>query len=100
MDRKSIIVVAGCFVLLLLWSNVIFPKLYPPRPKPILQSATNTITTTQTLESTNVAGTSTGTIVSATAPAATPVLNINTNIAEEVLVVANDDARYTFTSRG
>ena len=34
MDRKSIIIIVLCFGLLGLWSYVLVPKLYPPRPMP------------------------------------------------------------------
>ena len=34
MDRKSIIVIASCLFLIVLWNFMIVPKLNPPRPMP------------------------------------------------------------------
>src|SRR5438552_3433614 len=96
MDRTSIIVIVVCFVLLALWSYVLVPKLYPPKPLP--PGFTNAPLATLT-----------GTNPPATSPAAPPVLEAvvtaprpvaNTNVQEQLLQLKNDKARYTFTSYG
>ena len=101
MDRKSITLIAICFVVLLLWTSVIVPWLYPSKPLPA--GATNSVVETQTIEmaaapATNVPAAA----LPVPAPAAAAVLrpSVNTNVPEELLVVTNGDARYTFTSYG
>jgi YidC/Oxa1 family membrane protein insertase len=98
MDRKSIIVLVACFALLMVWSTVIVPKLYPPKPVP--PGATNTMATAQPGALTNAAVPATAPPAAAPLPAEGPKLEINTNAPEELLVVTNADARYTFTSHG
>jgi YidC/Oxa1 family membrane protein insertase len=98
MDRKSIIVLVACFALLMVWSTVIVPKLYPPKPVP--PGATNTMATAQPSAFTNAAVPASASPADAPMPAEGPKLEINTNAPEELLVVTNTDARYTFTSHG
>lgn len=96
MDRKSIIILVACFLLLLLWPQMV-KKLYPPKPR--APGGTNVTLT--------VPGTNGGTIpqVSTAAP---PVLTQSTAPLpifepagpERTLVVEDDQARYTFTSHG
>src|SRR5712672_2003734 len=90
MDRTTIIVLVVCLGLFLLWGQVV-NKLYPPKPLP--PGATNA---PSAFTSTNQP--------SAPSPAATPLtsprLVVNTNVAEELLVVTNHNSRYTFTSHG
>ncbi|HSU57469.1 MAG TPA: membrane protein insertase YidC [Candidatus Dormibacteraeota bacterium] len=100
MDRTSIIVLAICFVVLMLWYPLVVNKLYPPKPMP--RGATNAAAPA-TISVTNQTGATTTTTttsanISAEAPAFRPVAN--TNVPEEFLVVTNDDARYTFSSYG
>jgi YidC/Oxa1 family membrane protein insertase len=97
MDRKSIIVLIACFGLLLLWTTVIVPKLYPPKPLP--SRATNALPSSPTADVTTAPAASTAPSPAA-APAAGPLWTANTNSPEELLVATNRDARYTFTSYG
>jgi YidC/Oxa1 family membrane protein insertase len=97
MDRKSIIVVAGCVGLIFLWSFVIVPTLYPPRPLP--PGATNTVATTQTVATTSVTQATTS-LPPALAPVAPPRPAFLAAGEEQTLVLTNDNARYTFTSQG
>lgn len=99
MDRKSIIVLAVCFVLLLLW----FPlmrKMYPPKPLP--PDATNRLAQVTRTNggpdlNTNTPPSQPATEPSATStPASSPVLTG----PESLLMVTNGAVRYTFTSRG
>ena len=98
MDRKSIIVLVACFALLMLWSTVIVPKLYPPKPVP--PGATNPVPSTATQVLTNATVTVPPPSAAPPAPATAPVLEVNTSAPEELLVLTNEDARYTFTSHG
>ena len=97
MDRKSITVVAVCVALMLLWSMVLVPKLYPPKPLP--PGATNTVATAVTVTATNVTPLA---VPAVATPAPVPVVppTFETNVAEQLIVLTNDNARYTFTSRG
>lgn len=101
MDRKSIIVLVVCFVLLLLWSSVIVPKLYPP--KPVKPGLTNLVSATQEMAGVTVTNrVETPALPGAAVPAAgaAPRLAVDTNVTEQLLTVSNQDARYTFTSYG
>src|SRR5437868_2457614 len=100
MDRKSIFVVVLCLALLV-GMNFLINKLYPPIPVP--RGATNAVPTSVTQPAT--ATTSSGTVVvtSAEAPvSATNAVRFNsdTNTPEKLVVITNDNARYTFTSHG
>src|SRR5206468_4042228 len=80
-----------------LWTVVLVPKYWPPRPLPA--AATNAPLTT-------LAATNQGPLTSAVSPsrAEAPVIPPrplpDTNVPEELLVLTNDNARYTFTSHG
>lgn len=92
MDRKSILVLTLCAILFMAWA-VITPRLYPPAPI----SRTNTFASV-----TNLSG-------SGTNSASALLRATSTNLAgaiiapgapEELLVLTNDQVRYTFTSYG
>ncbi|HXC98471.1 MAG TPA: membrane protein insertase YidC [Verrucomicrobiae bacterium] len=91
MDRKSIPLVA-IVVLLLLTAPKIINRVFPPTVVPV--------STTQVAAGTN--DTSFGT--NASAPVFTPgtpaKFVVRDEIPEQLLVISNDNARYTFTSRG
>ena len=90
MDRKSVIVLVISFVLILLWPKLMH-QLYPPPPR-----STNEVLVATNLLTTNV---STPAIVAAT-NSISAVTQIPDNAPEELLVVTNESAKYTFTSRG
>src|SRR6266545_4241249 len=90
MDRKSVIVLIVCAALFLLWAQLT-PRLYPPAPI----TRTNTVT-----GATNALPAATGTPASLEAARQTPFIPIKPAAPEELLVVTNDVARYTFTSHG
>src|SRR3974390_2118290 len=94
MDRKSIIVLVACFLLLFSWPLLV-NKIYPPKPLP--PGHTNALTTPQL--TTNRIGTSapTAAVLETTT---TPRSTINTTFTEQVLEITNVDAHYTFTSYG
>ena len=92
MDRKSIIVLVACLLLLLAWPSLI-NKIYPPKPLPkgaAPAASTNAVATA-------VPAAEAGTqavlrpVVAAVVPAGAP---------EQTIVVTNQNARYTFTSHG
>jgi YidC/Oxa1 family membrane protein insertase len=96
MDRKSIIALVVCFLVLMLWYPLVVNKLYPPKPLPA--GATNGFPST--LISTNPAISPPTAPAVAEEPMLTPRPLIAANVPEEVQVVTNSDARYTFTSHG
>jgi len=105
MDRKSIAVVVACVAALILWQFVLVPKYFPNRPPP--QSATNAVNSAQSPAGTNgVTAANTTNITTSTNGAAmtttttAPALEVNTNVPEQLLVITNENARYTFTSYG
>lgn len=95
MDRTSILVVVVCLALMLLWIFVLVPRLAPTEPMPTV--VTNAVVAGQTPVTTNA---------TQTATSASPATNVTAQIfvrpdaPEELLVVTNDNARYTFTSHG
>jgi YidC/Oxa1 family membrane protein insertase len=103
MDRTSIAIVASCIVALILWVFVIQPKYLAPKPLP--PGAANTVTNGM------VQGTLTnGSDVhqqlqqavqtAASMPNPALQLEVNTNVPEQLVVITNENARYTFTSYG
>jgi YidC/Oxa1 family membrane protein insertase len=96
MDRKSIIILVVCFVVLVLWYPLVVNKLYPPKPLPA--GSTNAPVATVTANS--LPSTAPALPQPAAVPTAVPLGFASTNVPEELLVVTNDNAHYTFTSRG
>ena len=98
MDRKSLIVVAACVALMLLWSMVLVPKLYPPQPLP--PGTTNTVATPDTITATSVPPAVVVPALPTASPAPIPVPAFQTNAVEQIVALTNDNARYIFTSQG
>jgi YidC/Oxa1 family membrane protein insertase len=96
MDRKSIIALVVCFVVLMLWYPLVVNKLYPPKPLP--PGATNA--PASFLAATNQAAPASVPPPAVEEPAVTLRPVATTNVPEELLEVANDNARYTFTTHG
>ena len=95
MDRKSILVLVVCFILLMLWYPLV-NKLYPPKPLP--PGATNA--PPALLATTNQPAPAPTAPAVLEEPSATPKPVATANVPEELLAVANANARYTFTSYG
>ena len=93
MDRNSILVLVVCFILLMLWYPLV-NKLYPPKPLP--PGATNA--PAALLATTNQPATAQTAPAVLEEPSATPKPVATANVPEELLEVANANARYTFTS--
>jgi YidC/Oxa1 family membrane protein insertase len=92
MDRKTVIIVAACFVLLILWFPLV-NKLYPPQPAPP--------TPTNGVEQATAPGATSAPAASLASTPSTPVATlIRPDQPEETLEVVHDDVRYTFTSHG
>jgi YidC/Oxa1 family membrane protein insertase len=104
MDRKSIAVIVACVAALILWQFVIVPKYLPPKPIP--GAATNALNSAQSPVGTNALAASNSAAGSNTVSASTsasvpsPQLEVNTNLQEQLVVITNENARYTFTSYG
>jgi YidC/Oxa1 family membrane protein insertase len=102
MDRKSLAVIVACIAALILWQFVIVPK-YMAKPLP---PSVNNVITNGAVEGTLTTGSnvhqqlpqSTQTAASQANPALQ--LEINTNVQEQLVVITNENARYTFTSYG
>ena len=92
MDRTGIIVVTLCVILLGLWF-IEQQKNYPhPPPPPVANTNTTTTAAAQTVTANSNAV--------SPPPNVVPVRVFDTNTPEELLVITNARARYTFTSRG
>jgi YidC/Oxa1 family membrane protein insertase len=97
MDRKSIIALVVCFIVLLLWYPLVVNKLYPPKPLP--QGQTNHLSGA-VLSDTNEPS-KPGAPISATETPQTITRSAeNPAVPEDLIDVTNENARYTFTSRG
>jgi YidC/Oxa1 family membrane protein insertase len=99
MDRTSIIVIVVCLILIGLWTTVLTPKLFPPKPLPA--GATNAVSgspTNQTLVTNEVARSNSGPKLEETISAAQPVTNAI--VPEQLLELTHDQVRYVFTSHG
>src|SRR5256885_15525847 len=91
MDRKSIIVLVVSFVLLMLW-NPLVNRYFSPAPG----TGTNTVET-----ATNQTGGTSNIPVPPVLSAATPNASlVRPEVPEEVVIVEDENTRYTFTSHG
>lgn len=90
MDRKSVIVLVISFVLILLWPKLMH-QLYPPPP-----GSTNQVLVATNQLATNVSTTA----IAAATNSISAVAQLSDSAPEQLLVVTNDNAYYTFSSRG
>jgi YidC/Oxa1 family membrane protein insertase len=101
MDRKAIIVVVICVALMLSWTTITKPFYKMPA---VVPGSTNQLTNATHATGTNAALTATSAapatpaIAAPTTPAPAPVVAPNT--PEELVILENTNARYTFTSHG
>jgi YidC/Oxa1 family membrane protein insertase len=96
MDRKSILILVGCFVVLLSWNTVIVPRIYPRKPVP----STGTNAPAVELAVTNTPEATTTVVSNVQAAARTVKAIANTNVPEELVHLTNENAHYVFTSHG
>ena len=107
MDRKSILILVSCFVLMLcvwilptteFWKHLFPPVPLPPQATNIVSNAANPTPT-----GTNPAFQSSANVPPMDAAALSRSESkfiVRTEIPESLLVITNENARYTFTSRG
>lgn len=95
MDRKSVFILAICFLLLFSWPLLV-NKIYPPKPLP--PRPTNAPPATLTLTNAPAATASAPALVEA--PLAAPRIAYDSNAPEQVLEFTNAHAHYAFTSHG
>ena len=95
MDRKSIIALVVCFLVLMLWYPLV-NKIYPPKPLP--PGATNAPAAALSLTNRTATLSPAAPVLEQPVPAPKPI--VSANVPEELLVVTNSNARYTFTSHG
>ena len=94
MDRKSVIILVVSFIVIFSWS-ILTNKIWPPKPIPGYKTNMVALATNQPARGTNAPA------IAANTNAAAPLLPVtNTNAPEQTIVLANDLARYTFTSHG
>jgi len=98
MDRKSILVIVVCVGFMFLWTTVLVPKFFTTPPVP--GSPTNAPALMPP-----TGGSSPSNATTTTPPPVAPAEAyvrpaFSTNTAEELIVLTNQDARYTFTSLG
>ena len=97
MDRKSIIALVVCFLVLVLWYPLVVNKLYPPKPLP----PRSTNAPPATLVASNQPATPAAAPITPEAPVITTLQPIaSTNVPEDLKELTNKNARYTFTSHG
>ena len=100
MDRKTMVILGVCMALLFAWPHLV-RKAFPPPP--VQPGATNVVAAPPTVP---VAPNTSAPAATAASPAsvvAAPAIAqpvFDTNAPEQLVVLTNDDARYTFTSRG
>src|SRR5512144_2166169 len=95
MDRKSIIILVVCFLLLFSWPLLV-NKIFPPKPLP--PGYTNTPPRPLAATNTAVPGTSAPPSLAEAPLPAQPVAN--TNAPEQLVEITNAVAHYTFSSHG
>lgn len=100
MDRQSVIVLVLCFVLLMLWPQLV-RKMYPHRPGAV--AVTNAVVATSTGPATN--GDSPAPAAVATSRPSPAVVTTAAPVfapagEEQTLVLTNAEARYVFSSHG
>src|SRR5690242_13010698 len=93
MDRKSVIILIVCFLLLFSWPLLV-NKIFPPKPLP--PGATNA--PTASLNTSNGLAPSTSQPPVMLEASSVPKSPINTSVPEQILEITNADAHYTFSS--
>jgi YidC/Oxa1 family membrane protein insertase len=92
MDRKSVIILVACFLLLFSWPLLV-NRIYPPKPRP--PGATNAPVA---LTPTNRTATPEPPATPVLEAQSTPRLSLAPNVPEQVIEISNTEAQYTFSS--
>jgi len=95
MDRKSIFVIVLCIGFMFIWQAVFVPKYFSKPAPPVTQRTNSPAATT-----TGATGTTNGMPSDALAVGDQVRPTFSTNVAEQLLVLTNENAKYIFTSRG
>ncbi|HLH55570.1 MAG TPA: membrane protein insertase YidC [Verrucomicrobiae bacterium] len=93
MDRKSIIILAACFIAYFSLQWLINNKIYPPKPAPALTNSVAALETNQAAFSTNLPQMS-------AAPAVSNPAVRDVSLPEQLVEITNAYAHYTFSSYG
>lgn len=97
MDRKSIAVIVVCMGLMFLWQGVLVPKYFSVE-RPATPLDTNAPPATVATSSTSAPAMTPASGAALTGSTTRPVFA--TNATAQLLVISNENARYTFTSQG
>lgn len=97
MDRKSIILLVACFLLLVSWP-FLMQKVYPPKPLP--PRDTNAPAATTSAASSDALAGATNLEATAAAAVVAPKSFIAPSAPEQLLALTSENARYVFTSHG
>src|SRR5262245_7631294 len=97
MDRKSFTILVVCFGLFVAM-NTLVPNLFPSIARPA--ASTNATATASAPGQSNVVGQTSAPTTSVSAAPTTVPFTVATNVPEELVVLTNENARYTFTSHG
>lgn len=96
MDKKSITILVVCLGLFVAMNSLV-PKLFPPIPRPAVP--TNAVAAAGAPGQTNMGAQISAPTASISA-STTPVFAVAPDVPEELVVLKNENARYTFTSHG
>src|SRR6478752_1405742 len=96
MDRKSILILALCFVAFFTW-HLLVDRIYPPKRVPL--HPTNAVPAEVVSTNGNPAPVTPPTLMPESTPARAQLVT-NTSVPEELVEVTNSSAHYTFTSYG
>jgi YidC/Oxa1 family membrane protein insertase len=97
MDRKSIAVIVVCMGLMFLWQGVLVPKYFSEK-RPVAPLDTNAPPATATTTTAGTPALTPAPGAALTGSTTRPVFK--TNAVSQLLVISNENARYTFTSQG
>jgi YidC/Oxa1 family membrane protein insertase len=97
MDRKSIAVIVVCMGLMFLWQGVLVPKYFTEK-RPTAPLDTNAPPATATSTTTSAPALTPAPGAALTGSTTRPIFA--TNAVSQLLVISNENARYTFTSQG
>src|SRR5262245_42425046 len=98
MDRKTIILLAVCFGLFLLWPKLI-DRIYPPTAKPVLTNVVAEVTNAPTA-GTNRSSPQLPAATNQTAAVKPALFAVAAGATDTPLLLETGDARYTFTALG
>ncbi|HEY2950960.1 MAG TPA: membrane protein insertase YidC [Verrucomicrobiae bacterium] len=99
MDRKTIILLAVCLGLFLLWPRLI-DRIYPPSKKPFSTNTVAGATNAVVAPGTNLSTAQFSAATNQPAPVKPAEFTVPAGVTDKTLVLETGDARYTFTTLG